>query len=106
MTIHKNKYQNPRSAETNTIKSAVQELLQAYKIKDKYTATQVSGAWGKIMGEPIRKRTEQVFMKDKKLFVKLNSAPLKNELSLSKQKIVDLFCKEFGEDVLKEVVFL
>lgn len=106
MNLNGKKYFNARKAETSSIKSALQELLCTYKIEDKYTATQITTAWGRIMGEPISRRTEKIFMKGKKLFVKLNSAPLKNELSLSKDKIVALFAQEFGHDALEEIIFL
>ena len=106
MNFKKNPYKNLRTAETSTVKSAIHELLNTYKIKDKFTATQITASWGTLMGEPIARRTEKIYMKDKKLFVKLNSAPLKNELSLSKQKVISLFEKEFGEGAVQDIVFL
>lgn len=106
MNLKNNPYKDLRTAETSTVKSAIHELLATYKIKDKFTATQITTSWGTLMGDPIARRTEKVFMKDKKLFVKLNSAPLKNELSLSKQKMLSLFEKEFGEGAVQDIVFL
>lgn len=95
-----------RTAETNTVKSALHEMLNTYRLKDKFTATQIASSWNRLMGEPIAKRTEKVYMKNKKLFVKLTSAPLKNELSLSKQKVKSLFQQEFGADTIEDIVFL
>lgn len=106
MNSKKKRYEYSRTAETNTVKSALQEMLSTYRIKDKFTATQITSSWGRMMGEPIAKRTEKVYMKNKKIFVKLTSAPLKNELSLSKQKVKNLFQKEFGEDTIEDIVFL
>lgn len=106
MKTKKNFFTNPRKAETSTIKSAMAELLKTYKIQDKFTATQIVASWAIIMGEPIARRTEKVYIKDKKLYVKITSAALKQELSLSKDKVISLFIKEFGEGVLEEVIFL
>lgn len=106
MTMKKNFITNPRKAETSTIKSAMQELLNTYKIQDKFTATQIVASWARIMGEPIAKRTGKVYIKDKKLYVKITSAALKQELSLSKDKVKELFLKEFGEDALVDVIFM
>lgn len=106
MDSKKKRHEYSRTAETNTVKSALQELLSTYKIKDKFTATQITSSWGKIMGEPIAKRTDKIYMKNKKLFIKITSAPLKNELSLSKQRIKSLFQKEFGENAVEEIIFL
>ena len=95
-----------RRADTSTIKSAMEELLNAYKIRDKFDATQIAASWERIMGEPIAKRTDKVFIKDKKLYVKISSGPLKQELSLSRDKVKGLFLKEFGEEALVDVVFI
>lgn len=97
---------NLRKAETNTIKSAMQDLLSTYKIQDKFNATQMVASWERIMGEPIAKRTEKVFVKEKKLYVKITSGALKQELALSKDKVKDLFLNEFGEDALLDIVFV
>lgn len=106
MNSKKNFFTNPRKAETSTIKTAMQDLLNTYKIQDKFTATQIVASWARIMGEPIAKRTEKVYIKDKKLYVKITSAPLKQELSLGKDKIKALFTSEYGEDVLMDIVFI
>jgi hypothetical protein len=37
--------------------------------------------------------------------VRLTSAPLKSEMNLNKAKVLDIFKKEFGEKVLKDIVF-
>ncbi len=106
MNFKKFPNKNPRKAETSTIKSAMQDLLNTYKIHDKFNATQIIASWERIMGEPIAKRTEKVFIKDKKLYVKITSGPLKQELALSKDKVKELFLKEFGNDALVDIVFL
>lgn len=102
---YQNKY-NTRKSDTSILKDAFQDLLHSYKIKDKFNATQLVSSWGKLMGSPIASRTEKVFMKERKLFVKLTSAPLKHELNLSKTKVLDIFKKEFGENSLEDIVFL
>jgi hypothetical protein len=58
------------------------------------------------MGSPIAKRTKRIFVKDRKLFVELTSAPLKHELTLSKGKILDIFDREFGQNLLDDIVFI
>ncbi|MTI33519.1 DUF721 domain-containing protein [Xanthovirga aplysinae] len=97
---------NLRKSETSTVGEAFQEMLKAYRLKNRFTATQIVHSWTKLMGPPIGNRTEKVRLKDKTLFVTLNSAPLKHELSLSKFKIIEIFNREFGEDTIEEVVFL
>jgi len=95
-----------RKAEVSSLKECIEELLSSYKLKGKLNQTHVVTSWEKIMGSPIAKRTVNVFFQDKKLFVKLNSAPLKHELSMSKSKIIKMLNEDVGENLIEDVVFL
>ena len=97
---------NSRKSDATDLNQAIDEMLQAYNIKDKFTQTHIIASWERLMGKPIAKRTTKIFIKDKKMFVELSSAPLKHELSMSKSKILDILNNEIGEVLLEDVVFL
>lgn len=82
------------------------ELLNAYQLNAKYEQTKLINSWERLMGEPIAKRTDKIFINNQKLYVKLNSAALKQELNMSKSKILSIFIREFGEVLVEDVVFL
>lgn len=98
--------ENYRKAEPTSLKEAINQMYDTYNLKRKVDEGTIITYWEKIMGAPIAKRTTKLFFKDKKLIVELNSAPLKQELTLSKVKIIELFDKEVGVGVVEEVVFL
>ena len=102
----RNSSQTARRADTSTVGEAVRELLDNYKLTARYEQTQLIQSWERLMGQPIARRTDKLFIKDQKLYVKLSSAPLKQELNLSKSKILALFLQEFGEVIVQDVVFL
>jgi predicted nucleic acid-binding Zn ribbon protein len=95
-----------RKADTSTVREAMRELLDAYQLKNKYEQTQLINSWERLMGAPIARRTDKLSISNRKLYVKLNSAALKQELNLSKSKILSLFMREFGELIVDDVVFL
>lgn len=95
-----------RKAEVFTLKEAVQDLLNTYRIKDRFDEAQLIASWEKLMGTPIAKRTNKIFIKNKVMFVELKSAPLKHELNQSKSKVLGLFRQEFGPDIVNEVIFM
>lgn len=95
-----------RKSNFSTLGESLSELLNTYNIQKKFDATRITSSWERLMGTPIAKRTQRVFVKDRKLFVELNSAPLKHELSLSKRMILDIFDEEFGQKLLDDIVFL
>ena len=58
------------------------------------------------MGKAVALKTQQIYVSNNKLFVRLSSAPLKHELVMAKTKVLANINAEVGEDVIKEVVFL
>ena len=100
------KNDNYRKAEPTSLKEAIDQMYKTYNLKRKVDEGTVIGAWEKLMGTPISSRTTKLFFKDKKLIVELSSAPLKQELILSKHKIIELFAKEIGAGVVEDVAFL
>ncbi len=58
------------------------------------------------MGKTIANRTDAIFFKESKLIVKLNSSVLREELSFSKNKIIQLLNDDIGEEVVKEVILI
>jgi hypothetical protein len=97
---------NNRKADTYSLKEAIDVLLDTYRIRVKFDETQIVQSWGEIMGLPIAEKTTQIYLKDKILYVRIISAPLRNELQMSKNKIVFLLNQKFQYDVIKDITFL
>jgi len=88
------------------IGEAIKELLKQYHIDTKFDEANVVASWERLVGKPIAKRTKKVFIRNHVLFVELTSPSLKHDLNYSKTNILDLFQKEFGKDVVKEIVLM
>ena len=95
-----------RKSDIHKIDSEIQDLLKSFRIEDKFKETELIVSWEKIMGSTIAKRTQKIFIKDRKMYVKLSSAPLKNELNMSKSKIMSLFFQEFNNPIVDDIIFL
>ncbi|GGF46809.1 DUF721 domain-containing protein [Echinicola rosea] len=102
------KYQdyNPRKKEITPLKEAFEELLQTYKLKDRFNERKIVSAWGEMMGKSIASRTSSIYAKDKKLFVKLTSGPIKKELMMNKSRILNIIEEKFGKNVIEDITFL
>ncbi|MFD2513961.1 DUF721 domain-containing protein [Pontibacter locisalis] len=95
-----------RKADIQPIGDSLKALMKAYRLDGKLGEVQLVQNWEKIMGKPIAMKTQQLYFKDGKLFVRLTSAPLKHELNMSKSKVIELLNIEAGSDVVKDVIFL
>jgi hypothetical protein len=88
------------------LKDAIEEMLAAYKLKGKLNEVKVISSWEKIMGKAIANRTTDIYISGRKLFVKLSSAVLREELSFAREKMLKMLNDEAGEKVLDEIVLL
>jgi predicted nucleic acid-binding Zn ribbon protein len=94
-----------RTAEIS-IKDALEKLLHAYKLKSKVQEAQLVDAWERIMGKMIERHTRDLYIRNKKLFVKLDSAVVRQELSYNRSKVLERVNEELGGNVVEDVVFL
>ncbi len=81
-------------------------MFKSYRLEAKYREKEIIASWEGLMGKPIANRTRRMFFRDRKLFIELTSAPLKQELSLSKSKILIMLAERFGQDTVEDIVFL
>ena len=95
-----------RKSEATPLNEAMQDLLKTYQIEGKFMETQLISSWETVMGKAIAKRTGKIYVKDKKMFVELTSAPLKQELNMSKSKVMEMFNKRFNKNLIEEIIFL
>lgn len=94
-----------RRKNEENMRVVINRLLKAYGLDEGYYNTLVINAWPKVMGSMIAKKTIDLHIKKQVLYVKLNSAPLKQELNSGKSKVVQLLNEYAGKEVIREVIF-
>jgi len=87
------------------IKSAVDELLRNYHLDDKMGQVKLVNSWEEVMGKAVAHRTTELIIREKKLFVSLSSASLRQELFQAREKILQLLNEAAGSKVIDEVIF-
>ncbi len=89
-----------------TLKQAIDKLLMHYKLRGKYDETGVVTLWPDVMGTAVANRTKQIYVSNGKLFVRIESSVVKNELLMVKTAIMDKLNERAGAKVITEIVFL
>lgn len=100
-----NKYKG-RNAEATPLKEALEKMFESYRISGKFNEMKLISSWENLMGKSIASRTKQIYISKKILYIKISSAPLKNELSMSKNKILKLLEAEGSKGVIEDIRFL
>lgn len=79
---------NRRNSKPLRIKDLTSQLFEKNKITKNVLEAKIQNTWEELMGNNVTKRTKNIFIKDSKLFIKISSSPLKNELNNSKKIIL------------------
>lgn len=88
----------------HSLKDVIGKLLKAYKLDDKLAERRLISAWDEVMGKMIAQHTKDIFIRNKQLFVVLDSSALRNELSMAREKIVKMMNEAAGQEVITDVV--
>ena len=91
---------------SNLIKvgDAISELFRQEKLDVKISQFTVKNSWQEIVGELVAKSTSDISFKDKTVFVSLQSAALKHELSFRKEEMITSINKFCGYKLVDHIV--
>lgn len=95
-----------RVSNDQTIREVIEELIAAYHIGDKLNQAKVIGLWDQVVGKMIARQTTHLYIKNKILYVKLNSPALRQELGYARTKLVKMLNKAAGTEVISDIAFL
>ena len=89
-----------------TMGQAIRELLNSYRLTSKFDEANLVSSWERLAGKPIARRTKRVSIRNKVLFVELDSPSMKHDFSLHKAQVLELFKKEFGADIITDIIVM
>lgn len=86
------------------MKDAIQQFMKSYGLQDRYLQTRILTEWPKIMGKTIANHTTDIYVKDRKLIIHVDSAPLKQELTMGKPKMVALINQALDANIIDDII--
>ena len=87
------------------LKAAIQQFIRAYRMQNRLDEVDVVQAWSACFGAYVERQTRSIRLQEGgKLWVKLDSGPLKEELQMSKGKVVQRLNEELGRILVRELV--
>lgn len=95
-----------RRSQATPMKDAIEAFLKTFDLKTRFNETYLIAFWGRMMGPTIASRTKEIYVKNRILYLRIDSSPLRQELFMAKTKLLDLINKDVGESVVDDVVFL
>ena len=83
---------------------ALKQFLKTSRLKGSMQAFQIEEVWEQIMGKTIARYTDKIQIHGQTLYINTVVAPLKQELSNQKEKIIQRVNEALGEKVILDVV--
>lgn len=93
-----------RRTNDQSLKDAIKHLLNAYKLKGKILETRLLGSWENLVGDTVAKYTDDLYIKDRKLYIKVSNATIRQELLYSKDELLRQLNVFAGENALDDIV--
>lgn len=89
----------------HSLKQLLDNMLDKYKLTDKLDEVDLESHWEDLMGSMIHKHTLQLTVQNKKLYIKLDSPVLRQELIYGKTLIIQKVNEFAKKELITDVVF-
>lgn len=91
---------------TKHIGAAIREMFERYSLTGKFDEATLLTSWEKLVGKPVARNTRRLYIRDKVLFVQMESAAMKHDLTYLKDGILQRLEAEFGKGLITEIVVI
>ncbi|MFI5204460.1 MAG: DUF721 domain-containing protein [Flavobacteriales bacterium] len=88
-----------------SLAQVIEKVINSYKLGDKMKEMDLIKAWEEVMGKAVATRTREITVRNKILYLRLNSAPLREELMHSKKQLITILNEKAGAQLIEDIHF-
>ena len=93
-----------RKKNTQKLDEVINSYLDKLDIHGKLKEVRLIRSWEETVGKLISKKTDKIYIKDRKLFVYLNSSIARNELSMLKDSLLEHLNEAAGGKIIDDII--
>ena len=93
-----------RRSKTISLAEAVHDYIREMHLDGKLNEIGIINSWEETVGKAIASRTLNLYIKDKVLYVHMNSSVVRNELLMLRQTLLEKLNEKAGSEVIKDIV--
>lgn len=94
-----------RRSKAEALTTLLGEYLREEGLETPLNQYRLVESWPKVVGPTIARYTGDVFIKNQTLYVKIKSAPLKNDLMMGRANLVRQLNTHIGAQVITDITF-
>ena len=93
-----------RRSDTSSIKDLVNALMKRYGADEKIAENRLISAWGELLGKTVGKYSRNLYIRNRKLYVTVNSSIVKVELQMIKDQLIKRLNEKAGKDIIDQII--
>ena len=94
-----------RTSNEAPLKEVIDRWLKAYKLDGKMKEIEVVNAWPDLMGTAVAHRTKEISIRNKTLYLKMESSVMRDELAHGKSIIIQRVNEHAGFEIINDIWF-
>lgn len=94
-----------RYGEGQPLKEVIDKLMKAYGMEAKMKEFDIINSWSELMGPAVAHRTKEISIRNKILYLKIDSSVMREELLVGKQIIIDRINDFSGKKMIEDIWF-
>jgi predicted nucleic acid-binding Zn ribbon protein len=93
-----------RRSKTISLAEALKDYVREMNMEDKLNEIGLINSWEETVGKAIASRTTEIYIRDKVLYVRLNSSVVRNELMMLRQALLEKLNEKAGKAVIRDII--
>jgi len=87
-----------------SLTEALDHLVDAFGMRERMDELDITTAWDKLVGPMVARHTVTVRLREGRLRVRVDSAPLRHELSYMREALKEVLNHRAGRTVVEEII--
>ncbi|MCK5821611.1 MAG: DUF721 domain-containing protein [Bacteroidales bacterium] len=93
-----------RRTYTRSIKNVVQDFLKENQLDSKLEEQEMMRLWYEITGKMVARATKSVVINNRKMFVRIESSVIRNEISMIRDGLIQELNSRFSKPLIDEII--
>ena len=93
-----------RKSQTQNISEIISFIMKQNGLDEKLAEVRAIRSWEELLGKTVTRYTKNLYIKDKTLFVSLNSSIVRNEIMMIRDELIKRLNDKAGRIIIEKIV--
>ena len=87
-----------------SLDQVIEDMVDAFGLREKLDEQTISSSWDQVAGAMVARHTKRIRLRNGKVTITVDSAPLRHELGYMKATLTELLNRRVGRQIVTEIV--